>query len=309
MSETSPTLTLSEKIAALGGVELREHEPMARHVSMGVGGPARWFAVAGDEAALSGLLALLRPCATPWLILGGGSNTLFTSAGYEGVVVSLGKAFKTMAPGPGPDQITAGGAAPLSAVVNLAKRERLSGLEFAAGIPGQLGGALAGNAGTAAGEVCPLVETVELIDAGGQRLVAARGAFAYGYRHSSLRQGVILRATLQLRGDDPEAIQARIDAALAKRGEQPLGVRTSGCMFKNPPGDTAGRLIDAAELKGERIGGARISQQHANFMINDGTASAEDIQALVERVRARVRQRHGVNLELEVRMVGLDLAP
>jgi UDP-N-acetylmuramate dehydrogenase len=202
--------------------------------------------------------------------------------------------------------MTAGAGATLSAVMNFAKRAGLSGLEFSAGIPGTFGGALAGNAGTAGGDVCGLVESVEVIDVQGRHLWRPRGSFQYGYRHSALRNDLILGATLSLHPDEPAAIKARIDAALSKRGEQPLGVRCSGCMFKNPTGDYAGRLIDTTGLKGLRNGGARVSDLHANFIINDGTATAGDICTLIERIRREVLNRHGIHLDLEIRIVGLD---
>lgn len=306
MAENSVASEIVEKISGISGALLREHEPLAKHLSMGVGGPARWFVVLDNVPALQAVLGLLRGGAIPWMILGGGSNTICPDAGYEGLVLSQGRDFRIMAPGPEPHQVTAGAGATLSAVMNFAKRAALSGLEFAAGIPGSLGGALAGNAGTAVGDVCSLADSVEVIDAGGDRIWRPRGSFHYGYRQSDLKCDVIIGATLGLRPDEPGAIQARIDTALAKRGEQPVGQRCSGCMFKNPEGDFAGRLIDTAGLKGLAVGGARVSDKHANFIINDGTASADDICNLIGSIRQGVLERHGVYLELEVCTVGLD---
>jgi UDP-N-acetylmuramate dehydrogenase len=190
--------------------------------------------------------------------------------------------------------------------MNFAKRAGLVGLEWAAGVPGQFGGALAGNAGTPRGDTCSMTESVEVLDAAGARRTLRRGEYQFGYRNSALRDFIIMQATLQMAPDATEAIQERINAALAKRNEQPLGERCSGCMFKNPPGDFAGRLIEQAGLKGTRIGGARVSEIHANFMLNDGTARAGDITELVGLVRSRVQECHSVNLELEVRIVKLD---
>ena len=295
-----------ESIATIPGVQIREREPMAQHVSMGVGGPARWFVVIEEMDALEPVCAALRAGELPWMVLGGGSNTIFADEGYEGVVLSLGRGFRAINEGPGPHQLTAGAAAPLSAIMNFARRAGLTGMEWAAGVPGVLGGALAGNAGTALGDTCSSVEAVEVIDATGRRLQRNRGSFDYGYRHSDLCHDVILGATLGLRPDDPAAIQQRVEAGLAKRREQPLGKRSSGCMFKNPPGDSAGRLIDRAGLKGLRIGGAEVAAEHANFVINDGTATARDVRELTQTIRRRVRERWGVKLELEIRIVMLD---
>jgi UDP-N-acetylmuramate dehydrogenase len=308
MSLSSTSSTVIEKIAAIPGVELREHEPLARHVSMGVGGPARWFAVIDHLEALQAALALLREGGIEWMILGGGSNTLFTDRGHEGLILSLGRGFKTVTAGPAPHQVTAGAGAPLSAVMNFAKRAGLAGLEFSAGIPGTLGGALAGNAGTAAGDVCSLADSVTVLDGEGRLLTRERGAFQFGYRTSDLRRDVIVQATLALCPDSAEAIQARIAATLAKRGEQPIGVRCSGCTFKNPEGDYAGRMIDSVGLKGFCIGGASVSDKHANFILNDGTATAGDICNLIETIRQRIFERYKIHLELEIRIVGLDSA-
>ena len=224
-------------------------------------------------------------------------------------MVKLGKGFRAIERGPGPHQVTAGAAAVLSAVMNFAGREGLAGLEWAAGVPGMLGGALAGNAGAGPGDTCSLVASVDVIDAAGNFVTRRRGEFDYAYRKSSLRQDVILRATLELCPDDAAAIKARKDAALAKRGTQPIGKSCSGCMFKNPEGNFAGRLIDQAGLKGLRVGGASVSAEHANFVINDGTATAADIMALCEQIRQRVLTQSGVDLHLEIRMVELDSRP
>jgi UDP-N-acetylmuramate dehydrogenase len=270
---------------------------------MGVGGPARWFIEVDRREALPPLLDLLRASGVRWMILGGGSNTLFDDAGYEGAVVHLGREFRFLEKTDLPNAIRAGAAANLSAVMNFARRNGLAGLEFCAGIPGNLGGALAGNAGTAAGEICALAETVEVLDGDLQPAVRRRGEFAFAYRKSDLAGDVILAATLRLRPDAPDAIEARIQQALAKRLEQPVGERSSGCMFKNPPGDYAGRLIDRAGLKGLRVGGACVSDLHANFMLNDGTATTADVLGLMSEVRARVLAQTGVALETEVRAV------
>lgn len=299
----SPSDLLTSQLAALRGTEVRANESLARHTTMGVGGPARWLVIPDNIPALEAAVAVLNQSALPWMVLGGGSNTIFTEAGYSGAVVTLGRGFRTLRLGPGENQLTAGAANPLSAVMNFAKRSALEGLEWAAGVPGQLGGALAGNAGTPKGDTCSLVEEVELLERDGTRRTLRRGDFSYGYRQSQLRESIILEATLALAPGTTAEIQERIAAALAKRNEQPIGERCSGCMFKNPPGDFAGRLIEQAGLKGTRIGGMRISEIHANFMLNDGTATADDVTQLVELVQGKVFERHGVKLAAEVCIV------
>lgn len=294
---------LIERLDAIEGLQVRRAEPMARHVSMRVGGPAAVFAVVATEEALERLVALLTCEGLPWHVLGGGANTIFREAGFPGVVIKLGRELHRIERGPGVDQVTAGAATPLAVVMNFAKRAGLSGLEFAAGIPGTFGGAVAGNAGTPDGYACDYVEAAVVIDEEGRRRVYPRGTFDYGYRWSQLREQIIVEATVGLRPDTPEAITARIKASLGQRRGQPYRSNCSGCIFRNPEGDSAGRLIDAAGLKGLRVGGAAVSADHANFIVNDAGATASDIEVLIERVRRRVRDRFGVDLELEVRIV------
>ncbi len=293
-----------ESIAQVPGAIVHLDEPMSKHVSMGVGGPARGFVVADDADCLEAVHRILVQSGLRWVVLGGGSNTIVSDEGYDGVVLSLGRGFRRIEEGPaGPSQITAGAAAQLSAIMNFARRRGLAGMEWAAGVPGVLGGALAGNAGTGPGDMCSMVESVDVIDPNGNRIRRPRGGFAYAYRRSDLSRDLILGATLAVRPDNPAAIKTRQDAGMAKRLEQPIGKRCSGCMFKNPPGEAAGRLIDRAGLKGLRMGGAEVSGEHANFVINDGSATARDILELIDTVRRRVCEKSGVNLDLEIRVI------
>ncbi len=294
---------IEHRLKAITSVRLKKDEPMSAHTSMGVGGPARWFVEVHDLEALKHTLEILKSSGERWMMLGGGSNTLFCDAGYNGAIVYLGKGFREIRLGETPDTIVAGAAASLSGIMNFAKRHGLAGAEFCAGIPGVLGGALAGNAGTAAGEICPLADSVEVLDSSGQIKTRKRGEFEYSYRHSRLREDVILGATLRLKPDAAEAIETRIAQSLSKRFEQPIGERSAGCMFKNPPGDFAGRLIDCAGLKGLRIGNVSVSDKHANFMINEGKATAADILKLMDEVRERVKSATGTELESEVRVI------
>jgi UDP-N-acetylmuramate dehydrogenase len=236
-------------------------------------------------------------------MLGGGSNTLFTDAGFRGAVVRLTGEFRSIESGPEPETIRAGAGAVLGAVMKFAQRHNLAGLEFGVGIPGCLGGALAGNAGAGGEDICSLADSVDVLDDKGAIVRLKRGEFSYGYRDSELRARVILGAVLHLCPDTPANIKARIDRHLSKRWEQPVGERSSGCMFKNPPGDFAGRLIDAAGLKGVRVGGVRVSEKHANFMVNDGSAQSAEIERLMGLVRDTVRERTGIDLEPEVRIM------
>lgn len=304
-NRTSPAsgLDLEPRLASLEGVRLLADEPLSRHTSMGVGGPADWFIEIGKKASLHPVLEALDEAGIRKLMLGGGSNTLFSEAGFRGAVIHLEGEFRTIELGPGPEVIRAGAAANLGAVMKFAQRQGLGGIEFGVGIPGSLGGALAGNAGAGGEDICSLVESVQVLGAGGVFEQLRRGEFAYSYRDSELRGRVILGASLKLCPAAPEAIKAVMERHLSKRWEQPVGERSSGCMFRNPDGGYAGKLIEEAGLKGLRIGGVRVSEKHANFMVNDGTARAEEIESLMNRVRERVRESTGIELEVEVRLV------
>jgi UDP-N-acetylmuramate dehydrogenase len=297
------SVDLERRLNAIHGVRVFSAEPLARHTSMGVGGPADWFLEVDLKAALGPLRTALAEARIPGLMLGGGSNTLFGEAGYRGAVIHLGGEFRTIELGAAPETISAGAAANLSAVMKFAQRQGLAGIEFGVGIPGTLGGALAGNAGAGGEDVCSLAESVQVLAGTGTIETLRRGQFAYTYRNSELRGWTILGATLKLRPATAEEIKAAIDRHLSKRWEQPLGEKSSGCMFKNPEGGHAGELIDRAGLKGLRIGGVRVSGKHANFMINDGSARAEDIETLMNLVRTRVRESTGIELESEVRLI------
>ncbi len=303
---TSPSAStaLDRQLGSIEGIEVFTREPMSRHTSMGIGGPADWYIDIDRKAALVPVLNALQTAGVRHLMLGGGSNTLFTDAGFRGAVIHLGREYRIIEPGPGPDEITAGAAANLSAIMKFSQRRGLAGIEFGVGIPGSLGGALAGNAGAGGEDICSLAESVEILAGKGAVETLKRGEFSFSYRNSDLRGRTVLGATLKLRPAPAEEIKAAIDRHLSKRWEQPVGERSSGCMFKNPKGGYAGELIERAGLKGLRIGGVRVSEKHANFMVNDGTAQAGEIETLMNLVRTRVEEETGMMLESEVRWIG-----
>lgn len=284
-------------------VRIRRNHPLAPHTTIAVGGPADWFIEIGDDSALTAVMDHLRAQSVPWFILGGGSNTFFDSAGFRGAVIRLGGEFRAVHMDESGRGVIAGAGAPLSGVMNFARRNGLSGLEFCCGIPGSVGGALAGNSGAGGEDVCSLAASVSVLEADGRIHRLRRGEYGFGYRRSELASRVILSAQFELHTDEKRAIQERIDAHMNRRRGQPYGERTSGCMFRNPSGDSAGRLIDAAGLKGLAVGGVSVSEAHANFMINDGTAGSDQIRELMELVRSKVAAASGVTLENEVRII------
>lgn len=285
------------------GSRLLLDEPLARHSSARIGGPADAFLAARTVDELREAARLAWEYDVPLFILGGGSNILISDAGVRGFAVhnqTNGVEFE------GTRVLAESGVSTIS----LARRSvtrGLAGFEWAAGVPGTVGGAVFGNAGAHGGDMAASVVHVEAVTPGGD-VRLTNEELAFEYRSSILkRQGdpvVVLRVLLQLAEGDPAVLSARLEEFREyRRRTQPPGA-TIGSMFKNPPGDYAGRLIDAAGLKGTRIGGAQISEKHANFFLNVGEATAADVKALVDLARDEVMSRFGVPLELEVELVG-----
>jgi UDP-N-acetylmuramate dehydrogenase len=279
---------------------------MAKHTSLRVGGPADALATPADRAELARLLALCARHRLPHLVLGNGFNTLVLDGGLEGVVVQLGK-LRRIEARPGPAVFAEAGVSH-SQLVNFCAERGLAGLEFGAGIPGTLGGWLAMNAGIPEREVGDAVREIEVMSPTGEKTRRfTREELDFGYRRlrGLARGSVILAALLAVVASDPALVRKEVSRLLAKRAAtQPLDVPSCGSVFENPSGDYAGRLIEAAGLKGERVGDAEISPVHANFIANRGRARAADVLALVERARERVAKQFGIELVPEVRVVG-----
>jgi UDP-N-acetylmuramate dehydrogenase len=295
-------------VDALGGA-VRFGVPLARFTSLRVGGPADALASPPDREALGRCLRLCAEHGVPVSVLGNGFNTLVRDAGVEGLVLRV-NAFRAL-------RHDAGGELAAEAGVTHATLARhcaahgLAGLEFAAGIPGTVGGWIAMNAGVPDREVKDAVRAVEVMSAEGARrcLPAAELGFAYRSAQGLARGAVVVAAAFRVRPCPPAEVQAEIDRHLERRARtQPLDVPSCGSVFKNPPGDFAGRLIEAAGLKGRRVGGAEISSVHANFIVNRGGATARDVLALIDEARERVLERTGTRLEPEVRVVGREAA-
>lgn len=279
-------------------------EPLGRHTSLRIGGPADALVVPADLEDLRALLRFTHREGIGTLVLGGGSNTLVLDGGFRGVAIILGEAFTGLeAEG---TAVRAGAAVRVSRLLAFCSRQGLAGVECLTGIPGTLGGAVRGNAGTTAGWISDRLRDVAVVLRDGTIARLAKADLDFAYRHSALpAEAVITEATFDLEPGDPGTIRRAISRLLVARNRtQPVESRSAGCMFKNPPGDSAGRLVDAAGMKGARAGDAVVSPKHANFLVNEGRARAADVLALVEAVRARVREHAGVALELEVQIVG-----
>jgi UDP-N-acetylmuramate dehydrogenase len=287
--------------------EIQRDAPLAPRTAIRVGGPAELLARPADPDALSELLRLVRALGVPLAVLGGGANTLVADAGVRGVVLRLPQDLGQESTS-GETLILSAGA-PIARLPARAHALGLVGMEFLAGVPGTLGGATAMNAGTRAGELSDVVTRVELATADGTGFVDAR-ALGFAYRTCRLPPGaVVTRIEVRLRrGDVAASAAAMLADREARRRTQPLDRPTFGSTFRNPPGDYAGRLIEAVGLKGHRVGNATWSDVHANFVVNLGGAAARDVLALVKLARSRVRERFGIMLETEVRFLGELLA-
>jgi UDP-N-acetylmuramate dehydrogenase len=290
------------------GSRARLDEPLARHTSFRIGGPADLLVQVGTAAELALVVRTATAHSLPLTVLGGGSNVLVGDGGIPGVVVKLVGAFRRVAWEPRGETVVAraGAAVQLGRLARAAVARGLAGLEYAEGIPGTVGGALAMNAGAYGGEMAAATCAVEGVDATGAVRTLSGAALAFAYRRAALPRGFVVTAVhLALRRDAPAAIAARMEALRARRlASQPQGRPNSGSMFKNPRGDHAGRLLEAAGLKGERVGRARISEKHANFIVNEGGALAADVKALMDAAQRVVWEQSGVWLEPEVRLIG-----
>ncbi len=303
MTELDPPVTHSAS-TALRGV-LRRDEPLARHNTWRVGGAARRYY---EPADISDLAAFLRTLPQGELVLwlGLGSNLLVRDGGVPGTVIATAGALDELKQIDA-TTVRAGAGVACNKVARFCARLNLVGAEFLAGIPGTMGGALAMNAGAFGGETWPLVKTVETLDRRGVLRRRTPQDFEIAYR--SVRGPAdewFVAVELRVQRGDGEASLARVKELLERRNTtQPIGLPSCGSVFRNPPGDFAARLIEAAGLKGACIGGACVSTKHANFIINTGEATAADIEALIARVARTVEELHGVRLSPEVRIVGV----
>lgn len=304
-AEESP---LVRELVALAGLRVKLGEPLARYTSMKIGGPADYFIEVENGAALAALLPLLQRQNVPVCLLGNGSNLLISDRGVRGAVIHLGGEFKKIAWHDEGDsvRVVVGAAYAVTQLARAAARQGFAGLEFAEGIPGSVGGALVMNAGAYGSEFEKVVEQVEAVNAAGERVLWSRAEMTFSYRDSHLPAGMaVTRITMRLRKGLVAEVSSKLRELVGRRkSSQPSGFPNSGSMFRNPPGDFAGRLIEAAGLKGRRMGQAQIAQRHANFIVNLGGAKAEEVRQLMELARSEVKRQFGVELIAEVKMIG-----
>jgi UDP-N-acetylmuramate dehydrogenase len=299
---TVPPAVLDALAAACADV--RREEPLHRHVSFRIGGPAEVLVAPRSAEELRAAARILFGAGVPFAVLGRGSNILISDRGVRGVVLKIGHGLdRARWSGNG---VTAEAGAGLPALAMRAAEKGLGGLEFAAGIPASVGGAVAMNAGAHGHSMDEVTESVTVLRPNGEATWRTED-LGFAYRASRLQSelGIVIDVTLRLAPADPERVRALLGRWLDHRARtQPIGPPSSGCIFRNPAGDAAGRLIDAAGAKGLRRGGVAVSNIHANYVINAGGGRADDVLALAELVRARVRSQFGVDLELEVKLLG-----
>lgn len=291
--------------SALPGLEMHENEPMSAHCSFRIGGPARLMACPASGAEAAALLRLLREADAPVELMGKGTNLLVADEGLDAVVVRLGETISGAELLPG-DRVRAGAGISLAKLAVFAAEAGLSGLEFAHGIPGSLGGAVFMNAGAYGGEMKDVLESAELALPDGTLREVPAEELELSYRHSALEGSgaLVTAATVKLTPAEPEAIRARMRELMEKRrASQPLDMPSAGSTFKRPVGGYAAALIDQAGLKGFAIGGAQVSEKHAGFVINRGGATFDDVLRLMEHIQKTVLEKSGVRLEPEVRIL------
>ena len=280
-------------------------ERMEKHTSFRIGGPADVFVMPENTSQIRHVIEACRSCGMPWFVLGNGTNLLVSDQGFRGVVIQIGKKM-SHAEADG-ERIIAGAGALLSGIALLARNNALTGMEFAGGIPGSLGGAAWMNAGAYGGEMKDILKEVTLLSEDGEEKTVPYKDLQPGYRTTLIQErgDLVIGAVLTLTKGDPEAIRQRMQELQQKRNEkQPLEYPSAGSTFKRPEGYFAGKLISDAGLRGYQVGGARVSDKHAGFVINTGGAAARDVMQLMQDVQEKVYSMFGVTLEREVRLLG-----
>ena len=286
--------------------KVRRDESLAKHTTLRVGGPADVYVEPASEADLAGVLTFCNERELPFFVIGRGSNLLVRDGGFRGVVICLAHASFSRIEIDG-ERLRCGAGAKLKDVAVVAKRNGLSGVEFLEGIPGSVGGALRMNAGAMGGATFNAVESVRLMDFAGHVRELAPKEMAVEYRGCAvLKTNIALGVAFKCRTAPRGEIEQRMKAFNEQRWESQPAAPSAGCTFKNPPAIPAGKLIDELGLKGTRVGGAVVSAEHGNFIVNDGQATARDVLELIAILQARAKEARGIELQTEVEIIGED---
>ena len=291
-----------DRLRRVPGVKVRMNEALSAHTSFHIGGPARCFLDVRSKRALAAVLRVLAAEHTPYYIIGAGTNLLVADAGLPGAVIRLAGGFKRMSRRA--NIFRCGAGVMLKDLLETAAGSGYGGVEFLAGIPGTVGGAVKGNAGAFGHAIAEVVDRVVLMDENGAETVRLRSEIAFAYRRSDIKNGhIVTTACIRLERGERRMIRRRIEENLVyRRRRQPDGY-SAGSFFKNPAGRAAGELIDMCGLKGTSVGDAEVSRKHGNYIMNKGHARAADVLALAKKVRQAVRRQTGIELEIEVRLL------
>ncbi len=279
--------------------------PLGPLTTYHIGGRASALVEPQGSEDLQELLRCISHGGVSYLVLGGGSNVLFADEGYQGVVIRLGRGFQGVEIEG--TRVRAKAGTKLVSVLAKAREANLGGIEFFAGIPGTIGGAVAGNAGAKRAWIGPFVEEVTIVNVRGELRKLSAEELVFGYRSSSLKMSgnVLVEVVLKLKKEPKEMVEKKVrEYFKARRGRQPRTEKNAGSVFKNPPNDFAGKLIESVGLKGFKLGGAQVSLIHANFIVNDGTATAHDVVGVMREIQKRVREAAGIQLEPEILPMG-----
>jgi UDP-N-acetylmuramate dehydrogenase len=312
VSEAAPfdALRIGTEIQRRLGVKTVRDELLARHTTMRVGGPADLYAIAHNAFELRGLIRFARARDLPFLLIGRGSNLVIGDRGFRGLVIHA-RAEGSRLEG---ERYLADAGVPMARAATETQQAGLTGLEYGLAIPGTVGGAVWANAGAHGSDTASVLESATVLFVDGSERVLPVAELGFGYRDSRFKAAgstpggpaeIVLAAVFHLHAADPAEIKARLDDIRRWRREhQPLGIPSAGSVFRNPPGDSAGRLIDAIGLKGYRVGGAVVSEKHANFIVNDARGTAADVRRVADHVRAEVLAHAGIELAFEIEFVG-----
>lgn len=302
--------TALEKLLVDGGFEgeVLPFEPLARHTSYRIGGPARFFVRVATLSALSALVARCAEGEMPWIVMGKGSNLLVSDEGFDGVVIVLGDNFRVCRFDEGRSCFLVGAGTILASLVQEAFKRALAGLEFAVGIPGTLGGAVRMNAGSGQEWIGSAILSVTTFSLEGGLRRFKGSDIAWSYRSCSIpAHEIVVECEIAVESAQPAYIREKMEASLARRKKsQPLYYPSCGSVFKNPEGAFAGALIEGLGMKGHVVGGAMVSQLHGNFIVNTGNATAADVRRLIGLIQAKVRETYGIELQPEVKFIGFE---
>ncbi len=320
MAEGRRTISaVVEKFLSSGKYKYKINEPLSKHTTLGIGGEADFFVEVDTEEQLISLLKFIKENKVPFYVIGGGTNVLFSDDGFEGIIIkpAIKNGQLEINSGTAEDEkierledweqqtiIEISAAANLAAVAKRTAEQGLSGLEYFVGIPGSIGGAVFGNAGVKDKSISDNLIKIEVIDFDGNKKVLERQNISFEYRKSGLSNCVITKAFFKLKKTAKNDILNTIFQELEKRkNSQPQGVKSAGCVFKNPANDSAGRLIDSLNLKNYNIGEIEVSSKHANFFINKSNGTAKDMVKLIEYVKKKVFEKFNIDLEIEIRII------